>query len=421
MDSLVAENLGKLYILGRGGEDKESSAFRERLQPWKNVDSADSDAREFWALRDVSFRLQPGTILGVIGPNGAGKTTLLKILARVITPTTGRVVGVGRVVSLLELGAGFDPDMPAEKNILMNAAMLGISKHEAVRRMPAIMEFAGVERFEGTPIKHYSSGMYLRLAFSVAINMNPQILLADEILAVGDQVFQERCLQRIDEGARDGLTVLFVSHDMEAIMRVCNRVMWINGGQVVKMDDPEIVIDEYQNAIWSQADASRSERGRRANRFAEVVAIRLVSSTGRDIGGAPISEDVSVRVRLNVLKKNVNVRCALDVTSRGQLLFRSSDPDVRALAQPGIYDVFAKIPANLFAESTYSVTVSCTITFRDEPGEFPLVVYNALQFIAYATEETEVATVAGRLQKTGLLAPRLEWSLKAEQLDAAHA
>src|SRR5690349_2074666 len=228
MDSLVVEHLGKCYILSRDREDRQSSTFRERLGIAKDSEGDEEKSREFWALRDVSFRVQPGTIMGVIGANGVGKTTLLKILARVIMPTTGRVVGVGRVVSLLELGAGFDPDLPADENILMNAAMFGIPKHEAIRRMSEIFEFAGVERFEGTPLKHYSSGMYLRLAFSVAINMNPQILLADEILAVGDQLFQDKCLQRIADDAAKGLTVLFVSHDMEAIIRLCNRVMWIH-------------------------------------------------------------------------------------------------------------------------------------------------------------------------------------------------
>ena len=174
MDSLVVENLGKCYILSRDREARQSTAFRERLGESKDGDGDGSNDREFWALRDVSFRLQPGTILGIIGANGAGKTTLLKILAHIITPTTGRVVGVGRVVSLLELGAGFDPDLPATDNILMNAAMLGIPKHEALRRMPDIFEFAGVERFERTAVKHYSSGMYLRLAFAVAISMNPR-------------------------------------------------------------------------------------------------------------------------------------------------------------------------------------------------------------------------------------------------------
>ncbi len=419
MDSLVVEGLGKCYYLGRGGENRQSSTFRDRLRPWRGGGD-NPDVREFWALRNVSFRVEPGTILGVIGANGAGKTTLLKILARVIAPTAGRVVGVGRVVSLLELGAGFDPDLPADENIMMNAAMLGIPKHEAIRRMPEIFAFAGVERFEGTPLKHYSSGMYLRLAFSVAINMNPQILLADEILAVGDQVFQERCLQRVEEGGREGLTVLFVSHDMDAIMRVCNRVVWINAGEIVRIGDPEQIVDEYQNAVWSHADASRSERGRRANRFAEVLSVRLASSAGRDIGGVPISDDVYVRVRLNALKPRLSLKCALDLNVRGQLLFRSQDVEIHQLVEPGTYEILAKIPANLLAENTYSVTVSCIIGWKNEPTEYPLVVYNALTFIAFSTED-RTASPAGRLEKTGLIAPRLEWTVKQEEANAARA
>ncbi len=230
MDSLVAEGLGKCYILSRDSEGKSSRSLWRRLRSPLGDSESTAKTRDFWALRDVGFRVEPGTILGVIGPNGAGKTTLLKILARVITPTTGRVVGVGRVVSLLELGAGFDPDLPAHDNILMNAAILGIPRAEAQRRIKDILEFAEVEQFTGSPLRHYSSGMYLRLAFSVAIHMNPQILLADEILAVGDQAFQERCLQKVAELGRDGLTVLFVSHDMDAIMRICNRVMWLHQG-----------------------------------------------------------------------------------------------------------------------------------------------------------------------------------------------
>ena len=280
MDSLVAEGLGKCYVLSRESEGKSSRSLWRRLKSPRGDSDASPRTRDFWALRDVGFRVEPGTILGVIGPNGAGKTTLLKILARVITPTTGRVVGVGRVVSLLELGAGFDPDLAAHDNILMNAAILGIPRAEAQRRIKDILEFAEVEQFVGSPLRHYSSGMYLRLAFSVAIHMNPQILLADEILAVGDQAFQERCLQKVAELGRDGLTVLFVSHDMDAIMRICNRVMWLHQGELRRLGDPEEVVDEYQNAMWSQADIAQSERGRRSNRLAELLSVRLVSSGG---------------------------------------------------------------------------------------------------------------------------------------------
>ena len=413
MDSLVAEGLGKCYVLSREeGKSSRSLWRRLRAAPRGDADPA-SKTREFWALRDVGFRVESGTILGVIGPNGAGKTTLLKILARVITPTTGRVVGVGRVVSLLELGAGFDPDLPAHDNILMNAAILGIPRFEAQRRIKDILEFAEVEQFVGSPLRHYSSGMYLRLAFSVAIHMNPQILLADEILAVGDQAFQERCLQKVVELGRDGLTVLFVSHDMDAIMRICNRVMWLHQGAIRKLGDPEEVVDEYQNAIWSQADIAQSERGRRANRFAEVLSVRLVSSSGKDIGGAPVSEDVFIKTRFRTSKPSLSVKCALDLSTKGQLIFRTADTEARPLPQPGIYEALAKIPRDLLAELPYVATVGCIFKRDNETKEYPLLMYNALSFLVYGTETPETPT-SGRLDRVGFIAPRLEWTVRQE-------
>ena len=412
MDSLVAEGLGKCYILSRE-EGKSSRSFWRRLRSSRSDADASPKTRDFWALRDVGFRVEPGTILGVIGPNGAGKTTLLKILARVITPTTGRVVGIGRVVSLLELGAGFDPDLPAHDNILMNAAILGIPRAEAQRRIKDIVEFAEVEQFGGSPLRHYSSGMYLRLAFSVAIHMNPQILLADEILAVGDQAFQERCLQKVAELGREGLTVLFVSHDMDAIMRVCNRVMWLHQGALRKLGDPEEVVDEYQNAIWSQADIAQSERGRRSNRFAELLSVRLASAGGRDIGGAPISEDVYIKTRFRTVRGSLTVRCALDLHTKGQLIFRTADTEARPLPEAGTYEALAKIPRDLLAELPYIASVSCIFKRDGEPKEYPLLAYNALQFLVYGTDMPD-APASGRLDRVGFIAPRLEWTVRQE-------
>src|ERR1043166_4631470 len=268
MDNLFVDGLSKSFILGR---TQETGSFNPKqwvksARRWAAnrgaEETPDAGTREFWALKDVSFRVQPGVVLGIIGPNGAGKSTLLKVISRVVMPTSGRVVGVGRLISLLELAAGFDPDMTARENIVMNAAMHGVRKSDAVRRTEAILEFADTGDFLDTPLKHFSSGMHMRLAFSCAINMDPQLLIADEVLAVGDLAFQERCLQRVQQDAERGLTVLFVSHDMEAITRVCTRVLWLHGGRVVKDGDPEEVVDEYQNATWQTAGLATSEEGR---------------------------------------------------------------------------------------------------------------------------------------------------------------
>ena len=269
----------------------------------------------------------PGTILGIVGANGAGKSTLLKIIARVTRPTEGRVVGVGRVVSLLELGAGFNPDFSARDNILMNAAMHGIPRREALDTDGRHLEFAELDDFVDNPLRQYSSGMYLRLAFSVAINMQPDILLADEILAVGDIAFQERCLQRVAEEAERGLTVLFVSHDMAAISRLCHRVIWLDKGQVMRDGIRSAVVDEYEEAtlLGQGREAALGEKtGRHANVVAEIASVRLLNSLGEEIGAAPTAEDVFVRVRLKVRKPGAVLRGIIDLYAKRVLAFRTT-------------------------------------------------------------------------------------------------
>jgi ABC-type glutathione transport system ATPase component len=244
--------------------------------------------------------------------------------------------------------------------------------------------------------------------------MNPQILLADEILAVGDLAFQERCQQKVAELGKSGLTVLFVSHDMDAILRVCNRVMWLHAGAIRRLGDPEDVVDEYQNAVWSQADIASSERGRQSNRLAEILSVRLVSSSLKDIGGAPASEDVYVKIRFRTAKINLSVKCALDLTTKGQIIFRASDDMARPLEEQGDYEALVRIPKNTLAELSYSVTVSCIFKRQNEDKEFPLVAYNALSFLAFATDLSGAMTSSRRLEKVGVLAPRLEWIVRKE-------
>jgi lipopolysaccharide transport system ATP-binding protein len=242
--------------------------------------------------------------------------------------------------------------------------------------------------------------------------MDPQILLADEILAVGDQVFQERCLERVAEAGRQGLTVLFVSHDMDAILRVCNRVIWINGGEVIRDGEPEAVVDEYQQATWARADAIATERGRRANRMAAITAVRLVNASGREIGGAPTDEDVYVKILLNALRRKQLVRPSIDVTTRGHLLFRASDDTRRLLREEGLYEILVRLPANLLAETTYTVSINLLMSSDREGAEYPLTFYNALTFMAYSSEQHEETIVSGnkRLERAPLIAPRLEWA-----------
>ena len=241
----VAE-LGKKYRLGLTHHD----TLRDRLAhlvkaPFRRRNPS-TGPEEFWALRDVSFELKRGEVLGIIGRNGAGKSTLLKILSRITEPTTGRVTIKGRVASLLEVGTGFHPELTGRENIYLNGTILGMTRAEIRRKFDAIVAFAEVERFLDTPVKHYSSGMYVRLAFSVAAHLEPEILIVDEVLAVGDAQFQKKCLGKMQQVASaDGRTVLFVSHTMPAVQNLCSSCIWLRNGQVVQSGPSASVISAY--------------------------------------------------------------------------------------------------------------------------------------------------------------------------------
>jgi lipopolysaccharide transport system ATP-binding protein len=196
-------------------------------------DKSSLDGETLWALRDVSFQVEQGEVLGIIGRNGAGKSTLLKILSRVTAPTSGRVKVKGRIASLLEVGTGFHPELTGRENVYLNGAILGMTREEVTRKFDEIVDFAEVEKFIDTPVKRYSSGMYVRLAFAVAAHLDPEILLVDEVLAVGDAEFQKKCLGKMGDVAKEGRTVLFVSHNMAAVQRLCTKTAWVNRGNLV--------------------------------------------------------------------------------------------------------------------------------------------------------------------------------------------
>src|SRR5262247_578600 len=253
---ITVENLSKSYLVGH------QSAKRERYTALRDIIAREArnfvrkgldfvggrqivqgdEVEEFWALSDVSFEVKRGEILGIVGRNGAGKSTLLKILSRITEPTKGRVLLRGRVASLLEVGTGFHPELTGRENIFLNGAILGMTQREIRRKFDEIVAFAGVERFLDTPVKRYSSGMYTRLAFAVAAHLEPEILVVDEVLAVGDARFQKKCLGKMDEVAQAGRTILFVSHNMTAMSRLCRRAIWIDGGRIRRAGDSDDVI-----------------------------------------------------------------------------------------------------------------------------------------------------------------------------------
>src|SRR3984893_2445502 len=250
---IKVEHLGKRYRIGARERIRTFRApiMRPPAAPWRRLRSRlascepRANASEMWALKDVSFEVAPGEVLGVIGRNGAGKSTLLKVLSRITEPTTGRVELYGRVGSLLEVGTGFHPELTGRENIFLSGAIMGMRRIEIARKFDQIVAFAEIEQFVDTPVKRYSSGMYVRLAFAVAAHLDPEILLIDEVLAVGDAAFQKKCLGKMGEVAREGRTVLFVSHSMAAVQSLCHRAVWLESGILSNDGKPGVVVQSY--------------------------------------------------------------------------------------------------------------------------------------------------------------------------------
>jgi len=363
--------------------------------------------REIWALKDVSFSIDQGTILGIVGPNGAGKTTLLKLLARITPPTSGRVRGRGRVVPLLALGSGFQRDLSGRENVYLNAAMFGFSPQDVARKFDEIVEFADLAEAIDQPVKQYSSGMYLRLAFSVAVNLEPDILLADEVLAVGDLEFQERCLTRVAEASRQGITVLFVSHDMAAISRLCTRALMLSAGDLLKDGSVDEVVEMYQEAAWT----GRTKKGRDAgSEWGELLFVKLQSVDEREIGAARCSDEVAIALGFRIERPGVFVRAACDLFSRGIMAFRTVQAEEFEVTSPGTYVATVRIPAGLLAETVYGVNAAINLRTNDGPVP-PLSQLKALSFRVYDALAAQSARGTWRGNMPGVVAPRLTWQV----------
>jgi len=266
--AITIENLGKRYTIGRerptgdGMRHVIESAFRNPLGWLRSGRPKKLQKADIWALRDVSLQINDGEVVGIIGSNGAGKSTLLKILSRITPPTEGRIRIKGRIASLLEAGTGFHQELTGRENIFLNGAILGMTRAEIVRKFGEIVEFSGVEEFIDTPVKRYSSGMYVRLAFAVAAHLDPEILIVDEVLAVGDAAFQKKCLGRMGNFAQSGRTVLFVSHNMEAIRTLCHRAVWLKNGRLHRDGRADEIVAEYLSASSEFSfSCSSSEHG----------------------------------------------------------------------------------------------------------------------------------------------------------------
>lgn len=332
--------------------------------------SATSSKEEFWALKDVSFEVKQGEVIGIIGRNGAGKSTLLKILSRITEPTTGRVKIKGRVASLLEVGTGFHPELTGRENIYLNGAILGMTKAEIKRKFDEIVAFAEIEKFLDTPVKRYSSGMYVRLAFAVAAHLEPEILVVDEVLAVGDAQFQKKCMGKMGEVARGGRTVLFVSHNMGAIRSLCMRVIYIEEGKVLLDGASSQSISTYLSSRMSRSSESQGEiffsQDNSSPSGTEEIFLHGLRTTGPE--GIPQStfeadKLIKVEIYYEIKRPIRGLRFNLYVlTQEGEIAFLTTDHDFRKEIEfPGMYKNECIIPEGLLNRRGYIIAISCDI------------------------------------------------------------
>lgn len=389
---IKAEGLGKKYVIGHQAENGSYVALRDVVMHnarglWqKTRDLAQGKPliqgdtmEEVWALRDVSFEIQRGEAVGIIGRNGAGKSTLLKVLSRITEPSAGRVTIKGRVASLLEVGTGFHPELTGRENIYLNGAILGMTRTEIKRKFDEIVDFAEIERFLDTPVKRYSSGMYVRLAFAVAAHLEPEILLIDEVLAVGDAAFQRKCLGKMDSVAKTGRTVLFVSHNMAAIHQLCPTSVWIDQGSIRDLGTASKIINAYLRESDKSGGAAQclfEEDGRKEFQLRRG---RLVNSQGTTTRLFSCDEPLTIDLLCQVHQRVPGLYGYLQISRMDGVVVLVSDsfdspPNRLDGLDVGFHALRIEIPARSLAPGDYAVYVNFTspsskIGFNvDSPG-----------------------------------------------------
>jgi lipopolysaccharide transport system ATP-binding protein len=415
---IEVEGLSKRYRLGQlqAGYDTLRDTIAHGANRLLNREHRPA-AEEIWALDDVSFSVEQGEVLGVIGPNGAGKSTLLKILTRITTPTRGSAVIRGRVGSLLEVGTGFHGELTGRENIYLNGAILGMRRREINRKLPEIIQFSGVEKFIDTPVKRYSSGMYVRLAFSVAAHLEPEILLVDEVLSVGDAEFQRRCLGRMEELSSHGRTVLFVSHQMQVLARLCDRAILLREGRVVQDGPSEQVVAHYLQAeggagsrrAWP--DLGSAPGGKRV-RLREV---RVVDEDGRLADSVDIRRPVGIEISFTVLRDESPVFPRIKLIDReGNTAFSTIDTSALWSGAPALGDYVATawIPGNLLNEGLYTVepAVSSLGTIGSNKLVHQARAPDAVAFHVFDPGKGDTSKGSYGGQFRGAVRPLLEWT-----------
>jgi lipopolysaccharide transport system ATP-binding protein len=418
MKSIIkVESLSKQYRIGTTNtyatlRDAVSGAVRAPLK--RLLRDGNHDANTIWALKDVSFEIWPGEVVGIIGRNGAGKSTLLKILSRITEPTSGRLELYGRTASLLEVGTGFHPELTGRENTYLNGAILGMTRSEIKQKFDEIVSFAEIEKFIDTPVKFYSSGMYVRLAFAVAAHLEPEVLILDEVLAVGDTAFQQKCLGKMRDVSSHGRTVLLVSHSMAAVGQLCKKTLWLHEGRVQAFGPSDTVIQSYLNSQKTvTAEFKRDESALEQIPSVLVMGARIRNSDNKLVSNIDSRQPFSIEVDYKVTSKTL-VWVGFTISTREGLdVMAATDGDVDSYAsvprEPGLYTSICYIPEGIFNARQYALSFYAA---RTVGGKVDILDYveNA---IAFGVENP--SGVGSYMPKTrvGVISPKLDWELKS--------
>jgi lipopolysaccharide transport system ATP-binding protein len=413
---IAVENLSKKYIIGHQKKERYTALrdvlaigarrFTYKLTHPFAVPGYDPAHEEFWALKDVNFDIQQGDRVGIIGRNGAGKSTLLKILSRITEPTSGKISIGGRVASLLEVGTGFHPELTGRENIFLNGAILGMSKVEIKNKFDEIVAFAEVEKFLDTPVKRYSSGMYVRLAFAVAAHLEPEILIVDEVLAVGDAQFQKKCLGKMDEAGREGRTVLFVSHNMGVISQLCSTCLWLDKGEVRDIGQTGSVVNAYMLSGISDLSGEKTFADD-MGKAAQLRKISLMDKEGNIAQKFDCDHPITVKLDIQVHKQVAGLYGYM-------LLCR---PDGTHVLVSDSFDAVANNPLDNLPAGRWTFTVVIpprTLGHGDYMLQFSLASHMADNFFVDAPGivcgfSLEDVTSKRGNQRTGFLSTLLQW------------
>ncbi len=410
----IAHQTGQLRY--RTLRDDLVNAIRAPLQSLRASKAERNQRSElFYALNDVSFDIHQGEVVGIIGRNGAGKSTLLKILSRITEPTSGRAEIYGRIGSLLEVGTGFHPELTGRENIYMSGAVLGMTRAEVQRKFDEIVAFAGVEKFLDTPAKHYSSGMYVRLGFAVAAHLEPEILVVDEVLAVGDAEFQKKCLGKMGEVAHEGRTVLFVSHNMPAVVHLCERTVLLDGGRLVSIGMTHDVINTYMSlglgtkALKKWKDINKAP----GDNIVRLLAVRIENKTGEVEEILDITQPIGITLEYQVLKPGATLVPNIHLFNQDATrVFASLDSDPAWYGKPRTIGHFTStcwIPGNLLSEGFFAVDVAISSL---HPHVTHVYENNAVMF--QVTDRLDGKSARGEYAGTmpGVVRPLLNWITK---------